>query len=317
MARGEIALIADRSVLGLRRLATREDEEMVLRGYLLIVAAALLWGNIGPFSRLAFSQGIGPLEVAFWRALMAWILFAAHAVMRGELKIQRRDLGHLVAFAILGVTVFYATYQVAVIRGGAALAAVLLYTGPAWVTVMARLFFKEALTPIKLLALGLTLAGVVAVAIGSGDSGLGKGLDLLAIGAGLGSGFCYALYYIYGKHFSGRYSSPNLFLYLLPIGALSLYPLVTFNPKTPTAWMAMAALAFFCTYGAYFCYYQGLRHLEASRAAITATLEPVVAAVVAYFWWGEYFSPMGYAGSVLILAAVVLVVWDGTRRPLR
>ncbi len=290
---------------------------MALRGYLFIVAAALLWGNIGPFSRLAFSQGIGPMEVAFWRATLAWILFGTHAALRREVRMQWRDLGHVIVFALLGVTAFYASYQVAVIRGGAALAAVLLYTGPAWVTVMARIFFQEALTPVKLLALGLTLAGVVAVAAGSGDVLLTGRVDLLAIGAGLASGFCYALYYIYGKRFSGRYSSPNLFFYLLPIGAVSLYPLVDFSPKTPTAWLAMAALAFFCTYGAYFCYYLGLRHLEASRAAITATLEPVVAAVVAYFWWGEYFSLSGYAGSVAILAAVVLVVWDGTRRTLR
>jgi hypothetical protein len=45
------------------------------------------------------------------------------------------------------------------------------------------------------------------------------------------------------------------------------------------------------------------------RAAITATLEPVVAAVVALSLVGEYFTALGYAGSALILAAVVLVVW--------
>lgn len=167
---------------------------MVLRGYLFIIAAALLWGNIGPFSRLAFSQGVGPMEVAFWRAVMAWGLFAAHAALRREVHLQRQDLGHIVVFALLGVTAFYASYQVAVNRGGAALAAVLLYTGPAWVTVMARMVFKEALTPVKLIALALTLAGVVAVAAGSDRSGLEGGFDLLAIGAGLCSGFCYALY---------------------------------------------------------------------------------------------------------------------------
>ncbi len=290
---------------------------MALRGYLLIAAAALLWGNIGPFSRLAFSQGVTPMEVAFWRAALAWILFGAHAALRREVRIQRRDIGNLVIFAFMGVAVFYGSYQVAVNRGGAALAAVLLYTGPAWVAVLARLVFKEAMTPVKLLALGLTLAGVVGVSAGSSDQVLQTGLDLVALGAGLLSGFCYSLYYIYGKHFSGRYSSPNLFLYMLPIGALSLYPLVDFVPKTPTAWIALAALAFFCTYGAYYCYYLGLKYLEASRAAITATLEPVVAAVVAYVWWGECFTALGYAGSLLILAAVVLVVWDGTRRRMR
>ena len=73
-------------------------------------------------------------------------------------------------------------------------------------------------------------------------------------------------------------------------------------------------MAFFSTYGAYYCYYIGLKHMEASRASITATLEPVVAAVVAYFWWGETFTLMGYIGSALILGAVILMVLDGLRQ---
>ena len=63
-----------------------------------------------------------------------------------------------------------------------------------------------------------------------------------------------------------------------------------------------------------FFYYQGLKYLEASRAAITATLEPVVAAVVAFFWWHESFSGLGYVGSAAIIAAVILMVCDGNRR---
>jgi drug/metabolite transporter (DMT)-like permease len=36
----------------------------------------------------------------------------------------------------------------------------------------------------------------------------------------------------------------------------------------------------------------------------------VVAAVVAFFWWGEFFSLAGYIGSGLILTAVILMVSD-------
>ena len=138
-------------------------------------------------------------------------------------------------------------------------------------------------------------------------------MNYTAIVFGLHSGFCYALYYIFGKHFSGRYSSPNLFIYALPIGALGLMPWVTFGPKTATAWLALVILALISTYLAYYFYYAGLQYLEPTRAAITATLEPVIAAVVAYFWWQEYFSPLGYAGGALIIGAVVLIIWDGRR----
>ena len=291
------------------------QESGKLKGYLFITAAAVLWGMIGPFARLAFSEGVLPMEVAFWRATLAWIFFGTHAAMIREIRMQPRDWPALLVFALTGVALFYGSYQLAVKSGGAALASVLLYTAPAWVVVLARIFFKEALTPVKLGALVLTLAGITAVSLGgAGDSGSGLTVSAGALIAGLTAGFCYSLYYIFGKHFSNRYSSPNLFFYMLPIGAVCLFPLVEFSHKTPTAWAALICIAFFSTYGAYYCYYIGLKQMEASRASITATLEPVAAAVVAYFWWGETFTFLGYIGSALILGAVILMVLDGLRQ---
>jgi DME family drug/metabolite transporter len=103
----------------------------------------------------------------------------------------------------------------------------------------------------------------------------------------------------------------NLFFCLLPIGALALLPWVEFSSKSPTAWCALICIATLCTYSAYYCYYMGVRHLEASRAAITATIEPVVATVVAFFWWGEAFGITGYVGSALIFSSVILIMGDG------
>lgn len=286
-----------------------------MRGYVYIFLAASLWAFLGPFAKIAFREGVSPMEVAFWRAVLAWGFFGAHAVLRRQVRVALRDVPALVAFGVTGVAMFYGIYQLAVERGGAALAAVLLYTAPAWVTVLSRLLYAEAVTLAKLGALFLTLAGVAGISIGAGgDLGPGFQIDAPAVLLGLAAGLCYSMYYIFGRHFSGRYTSPNLFLYMLPIGAVCLYPWVRFSDKSPAAWAALVLIAMFCTYGAYYCYYLGIKHLEISRASIAATLEPVVAAVVAYFWWGEIFTPIGYAGSALILIAVLLVVWDGARR---
>ena len=46
-----------------------------------------------------------------------------------------------------------------------------------------------------------------------------------------------------------------------------------------------------------------------------ATLEPVVAAIAAYLFLGEYFSPLGHVGAGLILAAVVSTLYDRNRDP--
>jgi len=287
---------------------------MVFKGYAFIVAAAVLWGMIGPFSRLAFQEGIAPMEVAFWRAFLAWLLFGGHAIIRREVRLYRKDIPYVLVFGICGVSLFYFAYQMAVKQGGAALAAVLLYTAPAWVIVLSRIFLKETMTPTKILAMVLTLIGISAISMGKDAGHDGSSISVSAIVFGLSSGFCYSLYYIFGKYFIGRYSSYNLFLYVLPIGALGLLPWVAFTPKTPIAWLALISLAIICTYGANSCYYLGLKYLDAGRASITATLEPVVAAAVAYFWWSEVFTFQSYMGSAVILSAVVLMIRSGERQ---
>ena len=115
----------------------------MLQGYLYIILAAVLWGIIGPVSKLAFSQGLAPMEVAFWRAVLAWICFGSHALLKKEVRIHARDVPALVLFAVGGVSLFFGSYQMAIETGGAALAAVLLYTAPAWVTLLSRVIFQE------------------------------------------------------------------------------------------------------------------------------------------------------------------------------
>ena len=112
-----------------------------------------------------------------------------------------------------------------------------------------------------------------------------------------------------GKYFTSRYSSANLFLYVLPVGALGILPFVEFGHKSLTAWLALLAVSFVSTFIANYCYYQGLKYLEAGRASIVATIEPVIAATCAYLILGEYFTYLGYVGAVMIIAAVLLTIY--------
>ncbi len=283
---------------------------MKWKGYLYISLAASLWGLLGPFGKLAFQEGISPLEVAFWRACLAWFLFGGQALIQKTTRVDKRDFPGLALFGFVSVALFFGSYQMAVDRGGAALASVLLYTAPAWVFLLSKIFLKEQFTKAKFSALFLTITGVALISLNQGSAGSGTGAGLPAIFLGLLSGFCYSLYYIMGKHYSDRYSAPVLFLYILPVGALFLLPWFTFVEKTATAWFALGSIAFLSTYGAYHLYYAGLKRIEAGRASIIATLEPVMAGIVAWFWWGETFSVAGYFGSGLIILAVVLMIRD-------
>jgi len=287
-----------------------------MAGYAYVLCAAALWGLIGPLSKLSFAAGMDTVEVAFWRATLAWVFFAGQAIKNRETRIAPRDLPAVAGFGVAGIAGLFGAYVVAVAAGGAALASVLLYTAPAWVALMSWLFLKEPMGGYKVAAVCATIAGVAGVSLGPGFSGQAS-FGLKAIGFGLLSGVTYALYYIFGKYYLGRYRTPTLFLYALPVGALVMLPFVHFTRPTWAGAVPCVALAIFSTYGAYSVYYAGLRRLEATRAAVVATLEPVIAAILAYSLFGECFGPIGYVGSGLIIASVLLTVWDGARERLR
>ena len=278
-------------------------------GYLFIISAATCWGLIGIFSSLAFSQGMEPMEVAFWRATLTWFCFAPQAILKKETRIDPKDFPLFLIFGLFGISLFYVSYQFAVKTAGAAFASVLLYTAPAWVVICSYFIYKEKLTRLKALAVVLVILGVFLISKTGGNSQSTAAMGWIAILSGLVSGFSYSLYYTIGKYFSGKYSSANLFLWVLPIGALGIFPFVEFSHKPPMAWTALVAVSFVSTFLANYCYYRGLKSLEAGKASIVATLEPVVAALTAYVFLGEYFTFMGYVGAGLILLAVVATIY--------
>ena len=51
-------------------------------------------------------------------ACIAAVLYAAHAVVRGSWRIARRDLPVVAGFGLVGVSLFYGSYMLAVERGG-------------------------------------------------------------------------------------------------------------------------------------------------------------------------------------------------------
>lgn len=299
---------------------------MAIRGYLFVVLAALLWACIGPTSKLAFQAGATPLETGFWRACCGAFFYLVHCLIFDQWRIKLRDLPVFIAFGLTGIAVFFGAYQVAVQESGAALASMLLYTAPAWVALLSWIIFREPMTPVKLLALFVAMAGAALVSLGSAGGAGGDGLfaleevSPLGVGCGLLSGLTYALHYIFGKRYLRDYSAATLYLYTMAIGAVGLFPFVEFTAWPPFAgedgtliWIVFICIGFFTTYGAYMSYCVGLKVLDPTRVAVTANLEPVLAALLAFIWWGEFFRPIGYVGGCFVLTGVLLLVWEGTR----
>ncbi|ACO46268.1 EamA family transporter [Deinococcus deserti] len=280
---------------------------------LLILAAAVLWGLLGILGKQAQAAGVGALEVAFWRAALGGGLFALHAALTRSPLPRGRDLLVTVGFGVVGVSVFYAAYQLAVQAGGASLASVLLYTAPAFVALLGWALLRERLGRREGVAVAGTLGGITLISLGGGQ---GVNVTAAALAFGLLSGLTYSLYYLYGKAYFDRYAPTALYAVALPVGALGLVPFVEWAPKTGAAWSSLGAMAVLSTYLAYLAYSAGLRRLPATRASVIASLEPVVAALLAAVLFAEQLSALALLGAALVIgAALILSVEKKTAHP--
>lgn len=276
-------------------------------GYLLVALAAVLWALLGVFSKRLLDAGVGATEIAFYRAALGGLLFVAHAAFTGQLRLQRRsDLWAFIGFALVGVTLFFSALNMAIDAGGVSLAFILLYTAPAFVAILAAIFLGERLGLVNVALIATAILGVFLVAR-SGGGGIEVGAA--AIIWGLVAGLSYSSYYLFGKWVLRRYRPAAIYAIVLPVGAVGLLPFVPFDAvrlATPTMWLDIALMAALSTYLAYLVYYLGLRKVEASRAVLVATIEPVVAAVLAAALFGERLGTWGIIGALLVLVAAVV-----------
>jgi drug/metabolite transporter, DME family len=284
-------------------------------GYGLVLLAGTFWACLGLFFRALESYHLPPTTIALNRALVAGLTLLAVGLLRRPdiLRVRSRDLAYFGLYGLV-VALFFFVYIAAVNRGSVALASVLLYTGPVWVVLYARLRWSEPLGGAKLAALGLAVLGSALVALGSGDASAGGGW---AIALGLLSGLLYGIYSLLSNEGLRRgYAPSTIVLYAMLGGALFLLPLqdwaaVGHALGTPGAWPILLAVAWVSSLLAPVCYAAGQSRIGASTASILATVEPVVAAMLAWLLLGERLSALQLAGGGLVLGAVLTLASRG------
>ena len=137
----------------------------VTSGALCVSLAGILWGIIGLFVRALGDAHLTSMDIVAARAMVAaGLLFVLLALFdRRSLHLRLRDAWCFLGTGIGSIVFFNYCYFTAVQMMSLASAAVLLYTAPAFVMVLTRIFFGEAFTRRKLCSLVLTFFGCVLV----------------------------------------------------------------------------------------------------------------------------------------------------------
>ena len=281
-------------------------------GALAVAAAASLWGTLGYFAKILYAQGVSFESLVAVRASVGWIAVLGFVLLRRGvrgLRIARRDLVFLVPAGAVGIGVFYLLYFYTVRESTVGTAAILLYSAPAFVVILAWLFLREPLGAPKVLALGLTTSGIFLVVGAYDPTNLEVSPTVLL--TGLLSGLTYGLYAIFGRPVTGYLSPAVVLSYALAFASLLLIPtalptLDTLAGLPAGSYALLFVLSVVHTTLAFALYTFGIRHLGAGRAAIVATVEPVVAGAMGIVLLNEGLTVLKALGALLVLAGAAL-----------
>jgi drug/metabolite transporter (DMT)-like permease len=293
----------------------------------LIVLAALCFGTLGPITRFADEAGVGSLALVAWRAgigasamlfLLVGLALVAGRRPQSPRGIPARQRWFVLAGAAANLVLNLAMF-IAFVRIEIGLSLLLFYLFPAFVAVASVLWFDERLDAVRWAALGISMLGLVLTLAGAG--GLGD-LDPLGIGLSVMAAFAQAFYVLAARHGFPDVQPIEAAASTMGLAAIGYVGIAIVTGQVaalgaPLASAdALVAVALAGLVGAAvptLCFITGIRLLGAPRAAILATLEPVVGVALAAWLLNEQPSPLQLVGGALILVASVLLQVGGRR----
>ncbi len=275
-----------------------------------VLLAGICWGVIGLFSRYLADSGFSSVQITFCRSAVTAAAIGAAVLYRrpAALRICKKDIWMFIGTGWCSIIFFNICYFTAIQLTTLSMAAILLYTAPSIVMVLSVLLFKETFTPGKAVCLVLSFTGCALV------SGLGVGsLNIPGILAGLGAGFGYALYSIFGRYALLRYEPFTVTawtFFMASVGLLGFCHIGEIGmliEKTPSSLGAVVLLGLVSTALPFALYTEGLRMMEAGRASILASVEPLTSTLIGVAVFGEMLSFASICGIVCILLAIILL----------
>lgn len=281
--------------------------------YLLLVLATLFWSGNFVLGRAVRAE-VPPVGLAFWRWTTGSILIIGFAWphLKRDWPMILRHWKLVLLLAFLGVTLFNTLVYTGLQFTTAINALLMQSTMPVLIVLMSYLLFRETVTPLQIVGILLSLAGVLAI-VGQGDLTVLLGLSL-----NLGDLLIFVAVAGYAAYSALLRRRPplhplSLIAATFIAGAAVLLPFyvwehasgrtVSFDGVTL---LTIAYVAIFPSILAYLCFNRGVELAGANRAGLFIHLMPVFGSIMAILFLGERFQWYHGFGILLILLGILL-----------
>ena len=283
-------------------------DKKVLIGYTFVILSGILFGSMPLMADYIYSEGVNSLSLVFWRNILSIPILGVLAYFQtGSLKINPKALPSITFVGMSGccITPFLLFSSYNYIASGTATVFHFIY--PAMVVVGGVLFFKQKVSLGSLLSVISCIAGICMF------YNPGEPLDLTGSALALLSGIAYTAYILLLSKFKYKEISGFLFSFyisLISTAALLVICLVSGQltfPQTFGGWGMCVLFALAVNVGAVVLFQRGTFYIDAQRAAILSTTEPITSIFLGALFLNEKIGLRTGIGSFLVLLASVLI----------
>lgn len=278
---------------------------------LLLLLPMVVWGSAFAVTKVLIDLW-PPFTVALARVGIGTLVLLPLAISRHQ-RSTHLPWGTIWCMGLLGVTLYYLTFNLSMVYISASQGALVQASIPAMTALVAVVWLRERATALRWLGIALSVAGVLIVFSGNG-SAAGQS-SLLGNSLMFASVVCWALYTALAKR-AANFEPLVITVSVMGTGTLLLLPFSAYEimsgelqPLPVTGWLGLVYLGGVASGLAYALYNASLRHLDASAVGVYTNLIPIVGVLTGIVFLGEPLSLRAILGG----AIVMLGVWITSR----
>jgi len=279
--------------------------------YFFALAAMLFWGLSFIWSSILLKY-YQPITIIFIRLIISAVfLFTIIRFFWVQEKVERKDYQLIFLSALFNPFLYFLGENYGLKFSTPTISAVIIATIPVFSPLIAYLTFREKLTPINLVGIAVSFAGVIVMLI---TSDLSLAADIRGVLCLFGAVLAALLYSVTLRTLTLKYSALTLIAYQNLIGIFLFLPLfLVFEFKMATAVplngeiiTSMLLLAILASSVSFVFFAHSVKLLGISKTNIFSNLIPVFTAIFSFFLLSEDFGAQKIIGIALVIGGVYL-----------
>ena len=292
-----------------------------IRYHFLALLVVTIWGTAFVSTKILLDNGLSPRDILFFRFLLAYICILLFSFRQKLFADNWKDELKLAAMGIAGCSLYFLLANTALDMTQSSNVALLTCTSPIFIVLISWIFLKNSEKTNRYFWHGsiLALAGI-ALVVFNGATALqinpvGDGLSLLAA-------LSWAVYTIFVRRMSERYSALFITRKVFFYGVLTVIPLFLITPlnyepeyslletlSKPVVWSNLLYLGIISSLMCFFLWSVVVKNMGTVNAANYLYASPAVTMLAGVFVLNERITLVAIIGALFILSGVALTEW--------